>query len=169
MLIAAYLINRLPSANQNFKSPLEILYDRKINIDHLRVFGCVCFIHKNKIDKLDFTSTKEIFLGYSIFKKGYKCYDLKTKKLFISRDVTFLEKDSFYKNIEKDQNNHLLLSEFVLSSYTNQERREVLVENHTQIGTQETEDNEQSQVEEEEGDSSEEIQEEEIPLRRSNR
>jgi hypothetical protein len=90
VLTAAYLINRLPSANQNFKIPLEILYNQKINIDHLRVFGCVCFIHKNKIHKLDFTSTKGIFLDYSIFKKGYKCYDPKTKKLFISRDVIFL-------------------------------------------------------------------------------
>jgi hypothetical protein len=47
-----------------------------------------------KIDKLDFTSIKENCLGYSIFKKGYKCYDPKTKKLFISRDVIFLEKDN---------------------------------------------------------------------------
>jgi hypothetical protein len=50
--------------------------------------------------------------------------------------------------------------------------KKVLVENHTQIGTQETEDNEQSQEEEEEeeeGDNLEEIQEEEIPLRRSSR
>jgi hypothetical protein len=64
----------------------------------------------------------------------------------------------------------LLSSEFVLPCYTNQEKKKVLVENHTQIGTQETEDNEQSQEEEEEeGDNSEEIQEEEIPLRRSSR
>jgi Integrase core domain len=80
VLTAAYLINRLPSVNLKFKSPLEILYGRKINIDHLRVFGCICYVHKNKVDKLDYTSTKEIFLGYSIFKKGYKCYDPKGKK-----------------------------------------------------------------------------------------
>jgi hypothetical protein len=38
ILTATYLINRLPSANQNFKSPLEILSDQKINFDHLSVF-----------------------------------------------------------------------------------------------------------------------------------
>jgi hypothetical protein len=32
---AAYLINRLSSVNLNFKSPLEIFYGQKINIDHL--------------------------------------------------------------------------------------------------------------------------------------
>jgi hypothetical protein len=58
----------------------------------------------------------------------------------------------------------------VLSCYTNQERKEVLVENHTQISTQETKDNEQSlEEEEEEGDNLEEIQEDEILLRRSSR
>jgi hypothetical protein len=64
----------------------------------------------------------------------------------------------------------------VLSFYTNQERREVLVENHSQISTQEIEDHKQTQEEEEEeeeeegrDDGSEEIQEEEIQLRRSSR
>ena len=39
-------------------------------------------VHYNidKIDKLDVTSIKTIFLGYSYQKKGYKCYDPKTKK-----------------------------------------------------------------------------------------
>jgi transposase InsO family protein len=61
VLTAAYLINKLPSVNLKFKSPLEILYGRKINIYHLRIFRCVCYVHKNKVDKLDYTSTKEIF------------------------------------------------------------------------------------------------------------
>jgi hypothetical protein len=50
----AYLINILPNVNLKFKSPLKILYGRKINIDHLRVFGCVCYVHQNIIDKLDY-------------------------------------------------------------------------------------------------------------------
>jgi len=89
VLTATYLINRLSSANLNFRSPREILYKRKINIDHLKIFGCTCFVHKNRIDKLDSTSIKTIFLGYSTQKKGYKCYDPISKKLYISRNVTF--------------------------------------------------------------------------------
>jgi hypothetical protein len=65
ILTATYLINRLPSVKLNFKSPQEILLGKKINLDHLKVFGCTCFVHKNRIHKLDFTSIKAIFLGYS--------------------------------------------------------------------------------------------------------
>jgi IS30 family transposase len=69
VLTATYLINRIPSAILNFKSPLDILYGRKMNLEHLRIFGCISFVHKNRIDKLDFTSIKTIFLGYSTQKK----------------------------------------------------------------------------------------------------
>lgn len=41
----AYIINKLPSSVLNFKSPLEVLKGRKIDIDHLRIFGCTCFVH----------------------------------------------------------------------------------------------------------------------------
>jgi transposase InsO family protein len=40
VLTATYLINRLLSTNLSFKSPLNFFYNRKINLDHLRVFGC---------------------------------------------------------------------------------------------------------------------------------
>ena len=100
ILTATYLINRLPSIRLENKSPLEILYQRKINIDHLKVFGCVCFIYKKRKDKFDSTSTKGIFLGYSNTKKGYKCYDPINKKLFISRDVIFNENESYFSKEE---------------------------------------------------------------------
>jgi hypothetical protein len=57
-----------------------------------------------------------------------------------------------------NNNNILLSNSFVLPCYTNQEKREVPLENHAQISTQEIEHHEQTQ---EEDDSSEEIQEEE--------
>jgi hypothetical protein len=80
VLAATYLINRLPSVILKFKSPREILFQKKFCVDHLRIFGSICFVYKNKIDKLDATSIKTIFLGYSYQKKGYKCYDPKNKK-----------------------------------------------------------------------------------------
>ena len=90
ILSATHLINRLPSVKLKNKSPLEIIYQQKPNINHLKIFGCVCFVHIKKKDKLDHTSTKTIFLGYSSTKKGYKCYDPTNKKLYFSRDVIFL-------------------------------------------------------------------------------
>ena len=103
--------------------------EKNPNIDHLKIFGCTCFVHKNKINKLDFTSIKTFFVGYSLEKKGFKCYDPKTRKPYISRDVTFFENESFY---DKNEGNHLeksLSNEFVIPCVTNLERREVLLEN----------------------------------------
>ena len=73
VLTAAYLINRLPSKILNFKSLYEVLKDRQINLSHLRVFRCTCFVHiqaPNR-DKLDPKATKCVFLGYSSTQKGY--------------------------------------------------------------------------------------------------
>jgi hypothetical protein len=78
-------------------SPLEILKERKIKLDHIRVFGCACFVHVKRNDKLDRNSVKTIFLGYSSEKKCYKCYDPTNHKLYISRDVSFLESKPYYK------------------------------------------------------------------------
>jgi transposase InsO family protein len=69
VLTATYLINRLPSARLKNMSPLEILKGRKINLDHIRVFGCTYFLHIKRHDKLDKNSVKTIFLGYSSEKK----------------------------------------------------------------------------------------------------
>jgi hypothetical protein len=86
ILCATYLINILPSIKLNNRSPLEILYQRKINLEHLRVFGCVAFVKIKRISKLDFISTKVIFLGYSLVAKGYKCYD-PIKKRYLFREM----------------------------------------------------------------------------------
>jgi hypothetical protein len=70
VLTFAYLINRLSSIKLGFKSLLEILYQRKIIMDHLRVFECTCYVYNdNKKDKLDFRAIKTIFLGYSTQKR----------------------------------------------------------------------------------------------------
>jgi hypothetical protein len=79
-----YLLNRLPSANLNFRNPLKKFYDRKINLVHLSVFEYTCFVHNNRLDKLDFYLNKNYFLGYSIKKKSYTCYNPKSKKNFLS-------------------------------------------------------------------------------------
>jgi hypothetical protein len=82
-------------------SPLEILKGRKINLDHIRVFSCTCFLHIKRHDKLDKNSVKTIFLGYSSEKKGYKCYDPKKFKVYFSRDVSFFENKPYYQTNEQ--------------------------------------------------------------------
>lgn len=99
---AAYIINRLPSSVLNFKSPFEVLKGRKINIDHLRIFGCICFVHvqPKDMDKLDPRAIKCVFLGYSSTQKGYKCYNVKNRKMLVSRDVRFDESSSFFQPLK---------------------------------------------------------------------
>ena len=98
VLAATYLINRLPSRVLNSKSPLEVLKGRKIDLHHLKVFGCVCYVHiqvKHR-DKLEPRAVKCLFLGYSNTQKGYKCYNQESKKLIVSRDVKFEEEAMFF-------------------------------------------------------------------------
>lgn len=96
VLTSCYLINRLPSRILNYKSPLEALYKRKFNISHLRIFGCVCYMHVQNTNKLEPRAKKCVFLGYSSFKKGYKCFDPSTNRVYFSRDVLFSETQLYY-------------------------------------------------------------------------
>jgi hypothetical protein len=50
-------------------SHLEIVKGRKIDLDHIRVFGCTSFVHIKRNNKFDKNSIKTIFLGYSTEKR----------------------------------------------------------------------------------------------------
>jgi hypothetical protein len=47
---------------------------------------------RKKRYKLKETCDKFIFLGYSFMLKGYKLYNLKTRKVLVSKDMLFGEK-----------------------------------------------------------------------------
>ena len=99
VLTATYIINRLPTRVLNGKSPWQVLKGRDINLSHLRVFGCSCYVRvqpKDR-DKLDPKAVKMVFLGYSPTQKGYKCYNPKTRKVLVSRDVKFDESTPFFQ------------------------------------------------------------------------
>ena len=98
VLTATYLINRLPSRILGFKSPYEVLKNRPIDLSHLKVFGCTCFVHvqASHRDKLDPRSIKCVFLGYSSTQKGYKCFNPVTNKIVVSRDVKFEESIPYF-------------------------------------------------------------------------
>jgi histone deacetylase 1/2 len=59
----------------------------------LRVFGCACWpnLHPYNNHKLAFRSKECAFLGYSNLHKGFKCLDISSVRIYISRDVTFDE------------------------------------------------------------------------------
>ncbi|XP_075478953.1 uncharacterized protein LOC142519815 [Primulina tabacum] len=43
IMTATYLVNRVPSPSTQNKSPYELLYHKKVDYTHLRVFGCLAF------------------------------------------------------------------------------------------------------------------------------
>ena len=43
-----------------------------------------------------------MFIGYSNTQKGYKCYSLELKKIFLSKDVTFHDYIMYYSPVHDD-------------------------------------------------------------------
>ncbi|WVZ95953.1 hypothetical protein U9M48_041653 [Paspalum notatum var. saurae] len=90
---ATYLINRLPSKVIHDQTPFERLLHKSPDYSHLRVFGCACWpnLRPYNTHKLQFRSKQCVFLGYSTMHKGFKCLDVATGQVYISRDVNFDE------------------------------------------------------------------------------
>ncbi|GAU40777.1 hypothetical protein TSUD_26570 [Trifolium subterraneum] len=90
---AIHIINRLPSPFLKQKSPYQVLHNHLPDISNLKVFGCLVFVStlQSNRHKLDSRSRRCISLGFKPGMKGHILFDLKSKELFISRDVVFFE------------------------------------------------------------------------------
>lgn len=100
---AVYLMNWCPTKTVQNRTPVEAWSGLKPSAKHLKVFGCVCYVHipKEKRSKLDDKTHKGIFMGYSPQSKGYRVYSIEEKKLIISRDVEFDENAAW--NFEEEK------------------------------------------------------------------
>ncbi|PKU75385.1 Retrovirus-related Pol polyprotein from transposon TNT 1-94 [Dendrobium catenatum] len=89
VLTAVYLINRLPSPITKYISPFQCLYKSPPSYSHLKIFGCLCYpwLQPAAPHKFAPKSSACVFIGYSSNDKGFRCYNLQTSKILISRHV----------------------------------------------------------------------------------
>ena len=101
VMYASHLINRLPSAALNVKTPLEVWSGKPTNdYDTLRVFGSTAYYHV-KESKLDPRAKKALFMGVTSGVKGYRLWCLSSKEIISSRDVTF-DESAMLKKVTTD-------------------------------------------------------------------
>ncbi|PKU60143.1 Retrovirus-related Pol polyprotein from transposon TNT 1-94 [Dendrobium catenatum] len=101
VLTAVYLINRLPSPITKYISPFQCLYKTPPSYSHLKIFGCLCYpwLQPAAPNKFAPKSSACVFIGYSSTHKGFRCYNLHTSKILISRHVQFHENIFPFHNI----------------------------------------------------------------------
>lgn len=90
---ATYLINRLPTPILKGMTPYEVLFNKPLPYNHLKVFGSLCFASTSAHSRHKMTprSRKCVFIGYPANVKGFLLFDLDTKATSISRDISFHE------------------------------------------------------------------------------
>nr|KAJ0214683.1 hypothetical protein LSAT_V11C400195050 [Lactuca sativa] len=82
VLTATYVINRMPSKILHGATPYEVLFKQKPSYEHMWVFDCLTY-HRNIDtggDKFEQRGKPGIFVGYPLGTKGYKIYDLESRK-----------------------------------------------------------------------------------------
>lgn len=87
------LLNCRPCKPKSLDTPYSLLFLRAPDYSYLRVFGCLCYPNTTSTTthKLAPRSTACIHLGMSSEHRGYRCYDLATRRIIISRHVYFDE------------------------------------------------------------------------------
>jgi hypothetical protein len=90
---ATYLVNRHPCRPTGAVTPQELLFGTPADYGHLRVFGSLCYPNQAATapHKLCPRSVPCVFLGYLADHKGYRCYDMATRRVIVSRHVVFDE------------------------------------------------------------------------------
>ena len=96
MKTVTYLCNRTTTVAVGNKllTPFEILFDRKPDISHLRVFGCKAFAYNFDISrkKLDDKAKAGILVGYDLHSSAYRIYLPQQRKIMKSGHVVFHER-----------------------------------------------------------------------------
>jgi hypothetical protein len=100
VMAVVYVQNRLSHSELGFNTLEEMFTKKKPEVSHLKIFGCLVFIHipKEKGNKLEPSRKKGIFVGYCEVSKAFRIYIPGHRHIEISRDVTFDEEATLKKS-----------------------------------------------------------------------
>jgi hypothetical protein len=131
-LTATYLINRIPSKVIDDDTPMERLFHEKPNFSFLRTFGCAVWPNLRPYNKrkLEFCSKQCAFIGYSNMHKGYKCLDISTGRIYISRDVVFDETVFPFASLHPNAGARLCAEILLLPEYSSQHSGDDTLDDH---------------------------------------
>src|ERR1700712_389114 len=89
-----YLHNRAPTTALKDRTPFEAWYGRKPDVSHLRIFGCLAYVHVQKDQRkgLKTHAQRCLFIDYPAEYKGWAYFNLETRKLQISNAAIFDER-----------------------------------------------------------------------------
>ncbi|GJW19412.1 ribonuclease H-like domain, reverse transcriptase, RNA-dependent DNA polymerase [Tanacetum coccineum] len=129
---AIYILNRVPTRALEDKTPYEALYNRKPNLENLRIFGCTSYakITIPHLKKLDDISIPMIYLGVEEGSKACRLYDLIARKKHVSRDVKFMETKpwDWNKDEEDTSTQDTFWTSFVVEGVDNENAAPVNIE-----------------------------------------
>jgi hypothetical protein len=97
-----YIQNMCPHDILKDKNLEEVFSGIKTEVGHLRIFGCLVYIHvpKEKRTKMEPSGKKGVFVGYGKKSKDYKVYVPGQRKIEVRRDVNLHEEVAFNKSRE---------------------------------------------------------------------
>nr|GEV95975.1 ribonuclease H-like domain, reverse transcriptase, RNA-dependent DNA polymerase [Tanacetum cinerariifolium] len=131
---AIYILNSVPTRALVDKTPYEALYNRKPNLENLRIFGCTAYAKVTipHLKKLDDRSVPMIYLGVEEGSKACRLYDQKGKRKHVSRDVRFMETKLWdWDNNGKETNTQdTFWASFVVEGVDNENPTKVNTENN---------------------------------------
>lgn len=175
---STYLINRVGTRTLADKTPYEALKGKKTNVEHLRIFGCVCYakIEAPHLRKLDDRLKMLVYLRTKPGSKAYRLFDPTSRRVTVSRDVVFDENKHWKWNMLNSEN-HSDSGMFTLSlgEFGNHGVRDFETAAGTEENREESEDNGDSEgddavLDETEQETEQELTNQPMPLlRRSGR
>jgi len=102
LIALTHIWNRCPTSALKGKTPYELWFKLKPDVSHLRVWGCLAYVHIQKDKRKGFSPHMEkgIFIGYPDGYKGWKFYIPSTKQAIISERADFDER--YFPGLKKN-------------------------------------------------------------------